>query len=351
MDNFNVYLIVSPEECIIDKSKLIIKKKLPYVLNIKNYEVALTEFTTSKFQCKYTLVVSDMVPLGISFSNILGYFTVKIDLINDYSLQIQDQISSLIKAYYYYIYENMYHNLENLTKIPQHFGELFIISNANYNNIACYNKIGYLDGKKNYATPAEAKIYKDIATSSNIIDPTFIKIREYKTFFTKEFMSKKFEEYTPLELTKFLEYYHEKIPEEFKVPKIEFTCTKIPGYSTYTVKLTTAIEPKPKFTIAETDQILINNEEIFIEPPKINALLFESDIVPVQYVNNQLKNVLKIIHYGDELIPYQSKDYYQKVIKPFMNTINITITSYSNLILPEEILSKDYIYINLHFKK
>ena len=139
----------------------------------------MTEFTTSKFQCKYTLVVSDMVPLGISFSNILGYFTVKIDLINDYSLQIQDQISSLIKAYYYYIYENMYHNLENLTKIPQHFGELFIISNANYNNLACYNKIGYLDGKKNYATPAEAKIYKDIASSSNIIDPTFIKIREY----------------------------------------------------------------------------------------------------------------------------------------------------------------------------
>ena len=89
MDNFNVYLIVSPEECIIDKSKLIIKKKLPYVLNIKNYEVALTEFTTSKFQCKYTLVVSDMVPLGISFSNILGYFTVKIDFINDYFFEFK----------------------------------------------------------------------------------------------------------------------------------------------------------------------------------------------------------------------------------------------------------------------
>ena len=81
MDNFNVYLIVSPEECIIDKSKLIIKKKLPYVLNIKNYEVALTELTSS---------TSDMVPPGISFSNIPGNFTVKIDFINDYSLQIQD---------------------------------------------------------------------------------------------------------------------------------------------------------------------------------------------------------------------------------------------------------------------
>jgi len=51
------------------------------------------------------------------------------------------------------------------------------------------------------------------------------------------------------------------------------------------------------------------------------------------------------------MIPYQSKDYYQKVIKSNINTINITITSYSNIILPEEVLSKDYIYINLHFKK
>ena len=47
------------------------------------------------------------------------------------------------------------------------------------------------------------------------------------------------------------------------------------------------MDHKPKFTIAETDQILINDEEIFIEPPKMNALLFESDIVPAQYVNNQ----------------------------------------------------------------
>jgi exosortase/archaeosortase len=104
--------------------------------------------------------------------------------------------------------------------------------------------------------------------------------------------------------------------------------------------------PRPKFTLVETEQILENNKELLIQSPKMNALLFESDIVPVQYVNNQLKNVLKIINYGTEMLPYTSKDYYQKVIKSFINTINITITSYSNLILPEEVLLKDYIYIN-----
>ena len=62
MDNFNIYLLISPDECVIDKSKIIIQKKLPYVLNIENYEVALTEFTTSKFQCRYTLAVSNMIP-------------------------------------------------------------------------------------------------------------------------------------------------------------------------------------------------------------------------------------------------------------------------------------------------
>ena len=297
-----------------------------------------------------------MLPLGITFNNIAGYFTVKFDFINEYSLQIQEQINSLIKAYYYYIFENIYHNVTYILKIPKRNTEVYFVSNINSDKVACYTKVSSIALKNHvngyYDKTIVETIKSGIQTMNSLLPAEEkILIKEFKTYFTKDFMSKKFEEYTPLELTKFLENYHEKIPKEFKVPKTEFTCTKIPGYSTYTVKLTTAIEPKPKFTIAETDQILINDEEIFIEPPKINALLFESDIVPVQYVNNQLKNVLKIINYGDEMIPYQSKDYYQKVIKPFMNTINITITSYSNLILPEEILSKDYIYINLHFKK
>ena len=62
-----------------------------------------------------------------------------------------------------------------------------------------------------------------------------------------------------------------------------------------------------------------------------------------------MKNVLKIINYGD-LIPYETKDYYYKVTKPFINTIKIIITSYSNIILPESILLQDNIYFNLHFK-
>ena len=119
MDNFNVYLIVRPEECIIDKSKLIIQKKLPYVLNIKNYEVALTEFTTSYLKGMYTIAISDLTPLGITFKNIPGYLTTKIDIIDDWSDLIEDQINDLVQSYFYYIYENLYHNIQNITKIPE----------------------------------------------------------------------------------------------------------------------------------------------------------------------------------------------------------------------------------------
>ena len=167
-------------------------------------------------------------------------------------------------------------------------------------------------------------------------------------------MSKNFEEYTAIELTQFLENYHEKLPIEFKAAKIEASIrkfNKVNYHLSYSIIIGTSMIPRPKFTLVETEQVLENHKELLIRSPKMNALLFESDIVPVQYVNNQLKNVLKIINYGTEMMPYTSKDYYQKVIKSFINTINITITSYSNLILPEEVLLKDYIYINLHFKK
>ena len=47
MEDFSIYLIITPEECLIDQNLLKITKKLPYQINIKSYEVALTEFTTT----------------------------------------------------------------------------------------------------------------------------------------------------------------------------------------------------------------------------------------------------------------------------------------------------------------
>ena len=354
MDNFNVYLIVRPEECIIDKSKLIIQKKLPYVLNIKNYEVALTEFTTSYLKGMYTIAISDLTPLGITFKNIPGYLTTKIDIIDDWSDLIEDQINDLVQSYFYYIYENLYHNIQNITKIPEENSEIFFITNINYNKVAVYSKIN-TDIVTGYFEPSAAAEIKDLALKSNSSRKgKQVTIKEYTTYFDKEFMSKNFEEYTALELTKFLENYHEKLPIEFKAAKIVTSIrkyNKVNYHLSYSIKIGTGMIPRPKFTLVETEQVFENNKELLIRSPKMNALLFESDIVPVQYVNNQLKNVLKIINYGTEMMPYTSKDYYQKVIKSFINTINITITSYSNLILPEEVLLKDYIYINLHFKK
>ena len=111
------------------------------------------------------------------------------------------------------------------------------------------------------------------------------------------------------------------------------------------------MNPIPKIDVVTdiSDRHIIFDEEIYLDSPKMNHILIESDIVPLQFVNNQMKNVLKIMNYGN-IMPYESKDYYHKVIKPFTNTINITISSYSNLILPETILSEDNLWFSLHFE-
>ena len=70
MDNFNIYLIIAPEECQIDQNLLKITKKLPYQLNIKNCEVALTEFTTAKFKRAFALRLTNFYAHGIKFSNL-----------------------------------------------------------------------------------------------------------------------------------------------------------------------------------------------------------------------------------------------------------------------------------------
>ena len=78
MDDFNIYLIISPEECKIDENFLKITKKLPYQLNLKNKEVALTEFTTAKFKRKYVFRLKKFYANGITFSYLNKYFTTRI---------------------------------------------------------------------------------------------------------------------------------------------------------------------------------------------------------------------------------------------------------------------------------
>ena len=58
---------------------------------------------------------------------------------------------------------------------------------------------------------------------------------------------------------------------------------------------------------------------------------------------------MKIINYGD-IVPYETVPYYYKCAKSFINTINITISTYSNFLSAEEALLKDNIYMNLHFR-
>ena len=165
MSNFNIYLIVSPEEMTVDGNKLIIKKKLPYHLNVKEYEVAMTEFTTSYLKGFFTLAISDMIPCGITFKNIIGYLTTKIDIIDDWSELIEEQINSLVQSYFYFIYENMYHNLNNITKIPSENSEIYFISNTNSDEIAVYSKIG--DITTGYFSKSKADELKAAVITSN----------------------------------------------------------------------------------------------------------------------------------------------------------------------------------------
>ena len=45
---------------------------------------------------------------------------------------------------------------------------------------------------------------------------------------------------------------------------------------------------------------------MYFDRPKMNQILIETYIVPLQFVNNKIKNVLQIINNG-EIIPYESK--------------------------------------------
>ena len=355
MDDFNIYLIISPEDCKIDKSVIKISKKLPYQLNLKNYDVALTEFTTANFNSKYTLAISNLFVNGITFSNLSNYFTVRVDFYGDAPQQIDDQLNLLFGAYYAYIYENLYHNLVNITAIPNEITEVYFISNKNTNQIAVYSKLPEKDAAVAYYDNLTANLKKAGLVAVNTLRRDKIIIKEYETHFDKDFISKKFEDYNTDELIELYGHYRENVPGDFKPREgkkfIDVDCKKFDKNKSSLIKLKTIMNPKPKIDVVTEsgERPIIFNEEIYLDYPKMYHFLIESDIVPLQFVNNQMKNVLKIINYGN-IIPYELKDYYYKVIKPFTNTINITISSYSNLILPESIFLEDNLYFNLHFK-
>ena len=151
MEDFNIYLIITPEECLIDQTLLKITKILPYQINIKSYEVALTEFTTAKFKRTYTLRLTNFYAHGITFSNLNNYFTSRI-CIDDAPDQIEDQINGICAAYYSYIYENLYHNLKNINTIPnKDKDEIYLITNKNTDQTAIYTKNFKLDPKEDIA--------------------------------------------------------------------------------------------------------------------------------------------------------------------------------------------------------
>ena len=87
---------------------------------------------------------------GITFSNLAGYFTTRVDLFGDAPQQIDDQLNLLFGAYYAYIYENLYHNLVNITAIPNEITEVYFISNKNTKQIAVYSKLPEKDASIAY---------------------------------------------------------------------------------------------------------------------------------------------------------------------------------------------------------
>ena len=62
--------------------------------------------------------------------------------------------------------------------------------------------------------------------------------------------------------------------------------------------------PKINMILGGGDHELIPEEELYFDNTKMTNLLIELDITPIQFVNNQFKNVLKIINYG-HIVPYE----------------------------------------------
>ena len=60
--------------------------------------------------------------------------------IDDLSGQIEEQINTLCAANYSYIYENLYNNLKNITKIPNAKVEVYFTTNKNTDQTAIYTK-------------------------------------------------------------------------------------------------------------------------------------------------------------------------------------------------------------------
>ena len=87
------------------------------------------------------------------------------------------------------------------------------------------------------------------------------------------------------------------------------------------------LHPKIYLVLQGGDHELLPEEELYFDNLKMTHLLIESDITPLQFVNNQLKNALKIITYGD-IVPFETVPYFYKCAKSFINTINITISTF-----------------------
>jgi len=337
--DFNIYLNVKPDEWHLKDNQIIISKRLPSKLNLVDYKVALIEFS-SNYKNEY-------------FMNILGFtlpiifpkkHTINVPFrFNENQAYIEKRINTYIKAYYFYLLENCYYNYDNL--FVSNDNTVWIIKNKNSDKSVIVLSKNLINKFPTIAIKDRTyfMVTKDVfKTLENLIskDPTIKKEVLNTHIDNKEFVLIDFDKYAEHQINWMSNEYDKHYTQLEYAKEIKIDIMIYKDYFGITLKQNDAL----KLSLLGT--LLIKDKEIKTYIDNNNLILIESELVPFQYFNSNLKRLLKVINYEKD---FKSNIYYN-VVKPHLTTINITLSSLNDNISIEKII-KDYIFINLHFKQ
>jgi hypothetical protein len=366
MENFSFYLTFKPEDHVYTAdSKLILNKTIPLQLYLDDYEVALTEFssTSNILDHRHYVNVVDIFPESLLPT--LGYttHTIPIDFNEEYINNVK--INDGLMKFLYFSLNKLYYDYTNINRLIDK--QVVIIFNFTQNNCI----IAFDPSLKNYAQ----NLFKFF---DNDVDLYLFKIGEDLHVQINEFNQK-----NNIQINLFMHHcfdtenpnvyknvYNKLNDIDYKVflQEYERNKSKLP-FNLNGIKLDLVTDNKKnitgitlkqnsndfKITFVESNFIsheLKTNETFFTKPVnKIDMCIIECDLIPNQYFNNKLKQVIKVINFGKQLYNFNSNElHYYNVIKDSINSINITISFLNNVTYVYD-YNKDNIHITLNFRK
>ena len=370
MENFNVHLSLLADECIFDDKKIKFSQKLPRPLSLDNYEVALTEFTSTALNDpEGNLCIKRFIGDYVDFTEMNKTIFVPINLEIESEAIINENIKNHLAVYLYYFYQHLFYNPDEIIARGIAKNQILFINNQNETVVAFspdfYNK--YLSWFTNFNSNVVKISNKDADALENIIikhnhekgEANFSKTAEYvtitrfKTFESKnpEIYKIKFHALTGEHFNKILaEFNKSNHPDTYKAESIKIS-KRIQDNQIY-FKLNTSNDNVGIVYWGNKFYFLSPSVEVKIDPIyKNDSIIIESDLIPYQYMDKKFKRILKVISFGKfsfNLTNNESK--YFRVIKPYLTSINISISFLNNPYYLKNLL-KDQINITLNFRK